>query len=613
MANGPTPLVRVVVVNWNSAWFTARCLRSLLDTEWPADRLEIVVVDNGSYDGSLEQLVHQFPDIRFVRNADNLGFAEGCNRAMRDLDGVDHVALVNNDAEVEPGWLKPLVDALERDPGAGAAAARLVLEPTFVPVDLTLSGAPCTIEKVFVGGVDATARTQFIGATAVGDVFWPMDITNQVADRARLMVPAGTDAGEISLAVRGIGQMTVSTAAEHVSAQLSGATTTIHVAAGHDRVELLNGIGTDRGSDSEGFDRHFGEPVGEVVQTGVYETVGGESASGESASGEMVGRTPSESVPGFCGGGVLLRSEMLRSIGLFDPRYFAYYEDTDLSWRATRAGWKVLTAPESVIRHAFGGSGGSASTAFFFLNYRNWLLTVIRNGNAPERRRAFRSAWDRIKWALRSNVLYPLRHGRRPQFRLTLAWARVVLAVLLSAPGVMARRRLTPPGMRPTDRVRSRLQPASTPGPPGSRPGGPVITYVDLTTWFELPGGSSAPADPRAPAGSTVSAGAIDALEEFLTIRQMIHAVPVRRKESTAEGRSGAYRRLTAAEMGWILEVPGPYSTGDSGLLNITAPATGSVTVAIRPDGDVIMDRETWTATEAVARVVAGNGTTWNS
>ncbi len=627
MANGSTPLVRVVVVNWNSAWFTTRCLRSLLDTEWPADRLEIVVVDNGSYDGSLEQLVHQFPEVRFVRNGDNLGFAEGCNRAMRDLDGVDHVALVNNDAEVEPGWLRPLVDALENDPAAGAAAARLVLEPSFVPVDLTLSGDPCTIEKVLVGGVDATARTQFVGATAVGDVFWPMDITHHVADSARLMVPAGPDAVEISLGVRGMGQITVSTAAEQVSAQLGGATTMIHIAAGSDRVELLNGIGTDRGSDSEGFDRHFGKPVGEVLETG-----GGEAVGGDTASGEAVGGVLGEQVPGFCGGGVLLRSEMLRSVGLFDPGYFAYYEDTDLSWRATRAGWKVLTAPESVIRHAFGGSGGSANTAFFFLNYRNWLLTVIRNGSAIERRRAFRSAWDRIKWALRSNVLSPLRHGRRPQFRLTLAWARVVLAVLLATPGVVVHRRSALPGVKPTDRVRSHLQPASSPTPPNARPGGPVIAYVDLTTWFDRPDEvpddlhsdtlDSSPGDLAAaydvaencaPSGPSVSARATEALKVFLSTELMIQALPIRRTEGTGEGGGRGYRRLTAAEMGRILEVPGPYSSGDGGLLEVAAPAPGSVTVVIRPDGDVIVDRDAYTAAEAVAVVLAGHGTTRSS
>ena len=60
---GGLPRVRVVVLNWNSAWYTRRCLRSLEKTEYPADRLEVVLVDNGSIDGSLEQLRHCFPDV----------------------------------------------------------------------------------------------------------------------------------------------------------------------------------------------------------------------------------------------------------------------------------------------------------------------------------------------------------------------------------------------------------------------------------------------------------------------------------------------------------------------------------------------------------------------
>ena len=65
-------------------------------------------MDNGSIDGSLEQILDGFADLRIIENGRNLGFAEGCNRAMRDRVGVDHIALVNNDARVEPGWLRPL-------------------------------------------------------------------------------------------------------------------------------------------------------------------------------------------------------------------------------------------------------------------------------------------------------------------------------------------------------------------------------------------------------------------------------------------------------------------------------------------------------------------------
>ena len=76
-----SPFVRVVVLNWNQAWLTARCVRSVLATDYPPDQLEIVVVDNGSIDGSLERLQHDLERVRFVANDVNLGFAEGCNRS----------------------------------------------------------------------------------------------------------------------------------------------------------------------------------------------------------------------------------------------------------------------------------------------------------------------------------------------------------------------------------------------------------------------------------------------------------------------------------------------------------------------------------------------------
>ena len=81
---GERPLVRVVVLNWNAAWLTARCVRSLQATDYPADRMEITVVDNASIDGSLTRLRTDLDDVTFLVNEANLGFAEGNNRAIND-------------------------------------------------------------------------------------------------------------------------------------------------------------------------------------------------------------------------------------------------------------------------------------------------------------------------------------------------------------------------------------------------------------------------------------------------------------------------------------------------------------------------------------------------
>ena len=406
-----------MVLNWNAWWFTRRCLRALSNTNYPADRLQVVLVDNASVDGSLERLRHEFPDVAVVHNEANLGFAEGCNRAMRDLDGVDMVALVNNDAVVEPGWLVAMVDALEQHPRAGAAAARLVLDPAFVEVQVAIEDGPAEVRAVEVDGMDATTRTMFSGSVRTeGRVEWPMELVHHLLGPARLMVPVGDGEHRVVITVAGQVELraTVANTPGHAAADRDTAadvtTVSLVVGAGAPRVELLNGLGTERNDVGESYDRHFGEP------------------NDPDSVPELMG--PPREVTGFSGGGVLLRAEMLAAAGLFDPRFFAYYEDSDLSWRAAGAGWSTVTAPGAVIRHAFGGSGGARAPGFFFLNYRNWLLTVLRNAEPDQRRRTLRSARERLRRAARSNVASPLRHRRAPSWALVNAWLRTFAGVL---------------------------------------------------------------------------------------------------------------------------------------------------------------------------------------
>jgi GT2 family glycosyltransferase len=97
--------ISVLVVNWNARDDLERCLVSLeaqTDTDF-----EVVVVDNGSQDGSCELVRERFSDVVLVATGENLGFAEGCNRGLMATSG-SWVATLNNDAEADPHWIETL-------------------------------------------------------------------------------------------------------------------------------------------------------------------------------------------------------------------------------------------------------------------------------------------------------------------------------------------------------------------------------------------------------------------------------------------------------------------------------------------------------------------------
>jgi GT2 family glycosyltransferase len=120
----------VVVVNWNRRELLRSCLQSL--TRQTAPPLEIVVVDNGSTDGSLElldreiALVGTAPTIRVIRNTENLGFCRANNQGIAIAKG-EFIALLNNDAEAEAAWLEKLQSAFEGRPEVGMAASKILV------------------------------------------------------------------------------------------------------------------------------------------------------------------------------------------------------------------------------------------------------------------------------------------------------------------------------------------------------------------------------------------------------------------------------------------------------------------------------------------------------
>ena len=309
-----SPLVHAIVVTHRGAAWLPDCLRALAEQQSPS-RLEIVVVDNGSTDGTPLLLRAQFPSVSVLRLPHNQGYARGNNVALRRAlaAGADFAALVNDDVEVEQGWLQTLLDAAGTHPEAGLFCGTLL----------------------------------FRGEERINSTGLAMDALG----RAR--------------------------------------------------------------------DRDFGLPRGQV-------------------------RREDGPVMGVSGGAALVRCALLRRIGLFDPGYFAYYEDVDLSLRAARAGSIGWYASHAVARHRFGATSGPGSARQRFLLGRGHLRTLALH--QPALRAA---ALVPLTAAYRAAVKMPLELLRgRP----ALAFAELRAAVSGTAAALAAlpgRLRKVPRGAEP--------------------------------------------------------------------------------------------------------------------------------------------------------------------
>jgi GT2 family glycosyltransferase len=117
-------LTSIIVVNFNGGEQVMECLRSLEENS--EERQEVIVVDNASQDGSPERIEKAFPGVQLIRAATNLGFGGGNNLGALKARG-QYLAFLNPDTWVETGWLEALRRALEVDPRAGMATARILL------------------------------------------------------------------------------------------------------------------------------------------------------------------------------------------------------------------------------------------------------------------------------------------------------------------------------------------------------------------------------------------------------------------------------------------------------------------------------------------------------
>ncbi|MCF7977042.1 MAG: glycosyltransferase [Chromatiaceae bacterium] len=350
--------VSIFTVNYNGQQHLAPLLDSIA-----AQRLrdgEVIIVDNGSQDGSIELLRARYPQIKTIALSDNLGFAEANNIAAEVATG-RYWCLLNNDMVVDPNWLDALVDVLEAQPDTAAVGPKIRFwkpfielhfhsgsqSQTLLDIGRLMNSLPVYAKVFFVDGWSEEFEedgARIRGFTGQASLRIPLcEGQSRFEVRLRCSDTASTDcrietAGGIELLAL------TATAGNWSVSQVD-----LPESLAEEAQYLINNAGSLVDQEGNAADRGFGE-----VDQGQYDRA--------------------EPVTALCGGAMLLRPECLGGLPLFCGAMFAYFEDTDLSLRLRQAGYKLMYCGRAVVYHKHASTSTENSAFFRFYVTRNRLL-----------------------------------------------------------------------------------------------------------------------------------------------------------------------------------------------------------------------------------------------
>lgn len=377
------PFASIIILNYNGAHYLPACLKALQSQSYPQESYEVIVADNGSSDGSLELLQREYPWAKIVDNQQNLGFAEGNNRAILASRG-EFVILLNNDTIPEKDWLANLAQVAQDHPQAGLVTGHLQLFYDQLNIEIqTQSFKPENDTRdlgIQIFSIDTGTERGVVQYLAgfhnyeqhpSGKTFRWMDKQGQLG----VPIPPGDGSWSMVIELAAPRPVTTDVPVRFVvgSDQLSECivqgeniqTFTIPMPASTRKL----GKRVEQNTGSLIFHNGASRDRGTYVRTTevFYETDNGQYNT-------------IEPVFAGCGASLLLRRSAIDEIGLLDGDFFMYYEDTDLSWRAWLSGWQVLYAPQARVRHIHCGTTQEWSPFFLHLTERNRLAMVFKNG-----------------------------------------------------------------------------------------------------------------------------------------------------------------------------------------------------------------------------------------
>jgi N-acetylglucosaminyl-diphospho-decaprenol L-rhamnosyltransferase len=380
----------VVVVSHDPGSWLAGCLTSVLGQ---AD--EVIVVDNGSPNSTASRVASR-AGARPVLSHTNRGFADGVNLGLGVATG-DVVALLNDDAVAESNWIAASLAHLQSAGGVAAVVPKLLLAGSYA--EIRLDDIPRRVERdhrplgrrlysLTVGGVDRLAE-------AVGPGLHPLETDQQ--EHRRWRWTTGPEPIYVPLPDGAL----VPIRFDDVPVESAGV------------VDLVNNAGSYLSAEGYGGDYGW-----ETPDRGAFDE-------------------PRDCF-GASGAALVTTADALRRIGPFAGAFFAYYEDTDWSWRAQLLGMRIRYEPSTVVRHRRGATtGGEHNPRVQFFAARNRLLMLARNAPARVVGVQLRATYRNGSWPLvRRSLLKRLPEALVQRRQLARDWCRAPGSVWAQWAGV---------------------------------------------------------------------------------------------------------------------------------------------------------------------------------
>ena len=173
--------VSVVIPNYNGIKYYRECFLALRRQTLAPDK--IIVIDNGSSDGSAEAIASEFPEVTLIRFPENTGFTGAVNEGIRASEGMDFVILLNNDTSADPDMVKELVRAISKNENIFSAQAKMLKMDDETLMD-DAGDYYCAFGWAFARGKGKPAgsytRTREIFSACAGAAIYRMSILDEI-------------------------------------------------------------------------------------------------------------------------------------------------------------------------------------------------------------------------------------------------------------------------------------------------------------------------------------------------------------------------------------------------------------------------------------------------